>query len=44
LQPSAGVDAAARRERRSPEYFSQFVKSEIERWKGPIKASGVTLD
>jgi tripartite-type tricarboxylate transporter receptor subunit TctC len=32
------------RERRSPEYFSQFVKSEIERWKGPIKASGVTLD
>ncbi|MBN8935169.1 MAG: tripartite tricarboxylate transporter substrate binding protein BugD [Rhizobiales bacterium] len=30
--------------RRSPEYFTQFVKSEIERWKAPIKASGVSLD
>jgi tripartite-type tricarboxylate transporter receptor subunit TctC len=30
--------------RRSPEYLTQFVKSEIERWGAPIKASGVTLD
>jgi len=30
--------------RRSTEYFTDFVKSEIERWKAPIKASGVTLD
>jgi tripartite-type tricarboxylate transporter receptor subunit TctC len=30
--------------RRSPEYLTQFVKSEIERWAGPIKASGVMLD
>jgi tripartite-type tricarboxylate transporter receptor subunit TctC len=31
-------------ERRSPEYFAQFVASEIERWSGPIKASGVSVD
>ena len=30
--------------RRSPEYLTQFVKSEIERWAVPIKASGVSLD
>jgi tripartite-type tricarboxylate transporter receptor subunit TctC len=30
--------------RRSPEYFTTFVKTEIERWKAPIKASGVSLD
>jgi tripartite-type tricarboxylate transporter receptor subunit TctC len=31
-------------ERRSPEYFKQFVAGEIARWSGPIKASGVTVD
>ncbi|MET0924998.1 MAG: tripartite tricarboxylate transporter substrate-binding protein [Xanthobacteraceae bacterium] len=30
--------------RRSPEYFSQFVKSEIERWGAPIRASGVQIE
>jgi len=28
-------------ERRSSEYLQKFVESEIEKWKGPIKASGV---
>ena len=32
------------KDRRSPEYLTQFVKSELERWTGPIKASGVVLD
>jgi tripartite-type tricarboxylate transporter receptor subunit TctC len=31
-------------ERRTPEYFSQFVSGEIARWSGPIKASGVTVE
>ena len=31
-------------ERRSPEYFAKFVASEIERWRAPIKASGVSVD
>jgi tripartite-type tricarboxylate transporter receptor subunit TctC len=31
-------------DRTSPEYLGQFVKSEIEKWAGPIKASGVTAD
>ena len=31
-------------ERRSPEYFKQFVAGEIARWSGPIKASGVTIE
>jgi tripartite-type tricarboxylate transporter receptor subunit TctC len=30
--------------RRTPEYLAKFVPSEIERWAGPIKASGVTAD
>ena len=30
--------------RPAPEYLAQFVKSEIERWATPIKASGVTVD
>ena len=30
--------------RRSPEYFVEYIKSELERWKGPIKDSGITLD
>ena len=40
---SVGVVVAAKN-RRSPEYLTQFVKSEIERWAAPIKASGITLD
>jgi tripartite-type tricarboxylate transporter receptor subunit TctC len=28
----------------TPEYLTQFVKSEIEKWASPIKASGVTVD
>ena len=31
-------------ERRSSEYLGQFVVSEIAKWAGPIKASGVTAD
>jgi tripartite-type tricarboxylate transporter receptor subunit TctC len=31
-------------ERRSPDYLQKFLASEIERWAGPIKASGVSLD
>jgi tripartite-type tricarboxylate transporter receptor subunit TctC len=30
--------------RATPEYLGQFVKSEIEKWEGPIKASGVTVE
>jgi tripartite-type tricarboxylate transporter receptor subunit TctC len=28
-------------ERRSPEYLAQFVRSEIEKWAGPIRAAGI---
>jgi tripartite-type tricarboxylate transporter receptor subunit TctC len=31
-------------ERTTPEYLERFVKSEIEKWAVPIKASGVTVD
>jgi len=31
-------------ERRSSEYLARFVASEIEKWAGPIKASGATVD
>jgi tripartite-type tricarboxylate transporter receptor subunit TctC len=31
-------------ERRSPEYLQKFVLSEIEKWAGPIKASGTLID
>ena len=31
-------------ERRSREYLQKFVASEIEKWAGPIKISGVRLD
>jgi len=34
----------AARERRSPDYLAKFVASEIEKWSGPIKASGVSID
>jgi len=31
-------------DRRSPEYLDSFVKSEIEKWAAPIKASGVSME
>jgi hypothetical protein len=31
-------------ERRSSAYLATFVQSEIEKWKGPIKASGLHAD
>ncbi len=31
-------------ERRSPDYLGNFVKSEIEKWAAPIKASGVSME
>jgi tripartite-type tricarboxylate transporter receptor subunit TctC len=31
-------------DRATPEYLGQFLKSEIDKWAGPIKASGVTVD
>jgi tripartite-type tricarboxylate transporter receptor subunit TctC len=31
-------------ERRSRDYLQKFVASEIEKWAGPIKKSGVSLD
>jgi tripartite-type tricarboxylate transporter receptor subunit TctC len=31
-------------ERRSPEYLQKFVESEIEKWAGPIKANGLSVD
>ena len=31
-------------DRATPEYLAQFVKSEIEKWAGPIKAAGISLD
>jgi tripartite-type tricarboxylate transporter receptor subunit TctC len=33
-----------REDRASSEYLAQFVESEIEKWAGPIKASGVTVE
>ena len=30
-------------ERRSPEYLAQFLATEIKKWEGPIKASGVSF-
>jgi tripartite-type tricarboxylate transporter receptor subunit TctC len=38
-----GADLVAP-ERRSPDYLQQFVASEIEKWAGPIKQSGVSMD
>ncbi len=38
-----GVVVTAK-DRRSPEYLTRLVKSELERWAAPIKASGVVLD
>jgi tripartite-type tricarboxylate transporter receptor subunit TctC len=31
-------------DRATPQYLAQFVKSEITKWAGPIKASGVTIE
>ena len=31
-------------ERRTTEYLAKFIKSEIERWAGPIKASGAVIE
>jgi tripartite-type tricarboxylate transporter receptor subunit TctC len=31
-------------ERRSPDYLAEFVVREIEKWAGPIKASGVSME
>ena len=31
-------------DRATPQYLGQFVKSEIAKWAGPIKASGVTIE
>jgi tripartite-type tricarboxylate transporter receptor subunit TctC len=31
-------------ERATPQYLGQYVKSEIEKWAAPIKASGVSVD
>ena len=31
-------------ERRSPEYLASFVASEVEKWAGPIRAAGISLD
>src|SRR5216683_2800181 len=31
-------------DRATPQYLAQFVKSEIEKWASPIKASGVTVE
>jgi tripartite-type tricarboxylate transporter receptor subunit TctC len=38
-----GVSVVAS-QRRTPEYFARFVPSEIKKWAGPIKASGVHAD
>jgi tripartite-type tricarboxylate transporter receptor subunit TctC len=40
---SIGVSIPAA-ERRTPQYLTKFVASEIERWAGPIKASGASAD
>ena len=31
-------------DRTSPQYLARFIKSEIDKWAGPIKASGVSID
>jgi len=31
-------------ERATPHYLAEFVRSEIEKWAGPIKASGVSVE
>jgi tripartite-type tricarboxylate transporter receptor subunit TctC len=36
--------SVASAERQSPQYLQTFVESEITKWAGPIKASGVSMD
>jgi len=31
-------------EQRSPQYLQQFVESEIKKWAGPVRASGLSMD
>ena len=31
-------------EKQTPEYLDQFVKSEIEKWAAPIRASGAEVE
>jgi tripartite-type tricarboxylate transporter receptor subunit TctC len=38
-----GIEVVAP-ERRSPEYLADFVVREIEKWAGPIRATGVSMD
>ena len=38
-----GIEVVAP-ERRSSDYLASFVKREIEKWAGPIKATGVSMD
>jgi tripartite-type tricarboxylate transporter receptor subunit TctC len=38
-----GIEVVAP-ERRSPEYLAKFVAREIEKWAGPIRAAGVSMD
>jgi tripartite-type tricarboxylate transporter receptor subunit TctC len=38
-----GIEVVAP-ERRSPDYLAKFVLREIEKWAGPIKATGVSMD
>lgn len=41
----AGLGASVvAKDRRSPDYLAGFLKSEIEKWAAPIKASGVSVD
>jgi len=35
---------AVSEERTTPQYLAGFIKSEIEKWARPIRASGVTMD
>ena len=44
-QQLKGIGAAlAPPDRRSPEYLREFVENEIERWAGPVRASGVSIE
>jgi len=40
---AVGLIAAAP-ERRSPEYLTKFIHSEVEKWAKPVKASGLQMD
>jgi hypothetical protein len=31
------------KERRGPDYLAKFIPSEIKKWEGPMKASGVSI-